>query len=86
MQDINLFEELFYSVEIWGLLGPAVLITITYLATKKDHGLGLIWYLISTLGAFMFYMPMSIDNAFFTWHLLIIVFGGFLVFTLEYFN
>ena len=81
---INWFEELFYSTELWGLLGPATLVTITYLATKKDKGLGLIWYLVSTLGAVLFYMPMALENAFFNWHIIFIVFGGFLVFTLEY--
>ena len=80
----HLFEELFYSDELWGLLGPAALVTITYLATKKDKGLGVIWYLVSSLGAIVFYMPMSIEDPFFIWHIIIILFGGFMVFVLEY--
>ena len=83
---INILEELFYSVELWGLFGPALLVTITYFATKEDHGVGLIWYLISTLAAIMFYFPMALENEFFFWHIIIIMFGGFLAFTLEYFK
>lgn len=84
MQDINILEELFYSTEMWSLFGPAILVTITYFLTKKDEGVGLIWYLVSTLGAFTFYMPMSLVNAYFSFHLVIIVFGGFLAFVLEF--
>ena len=86
MVEINIFEELFYSTELWGFFGPALLVTITLLATKKDKGIGFIWYLVSCLGAFMFYMPMTLDNPLFKWHLLIIVFGGFLSFVLELLN
>ena len=85
-QDVNYLAELFTSTSMWSLFGPAILITITYLATKKDHGLGLIWYLVTMLGGILFYMPMALIDDYFFWHLILIMFGGFLAFVLEYFN
>jgi len=68
---------------MWSLFGPAILVTITYFAVKKDVGLGLIWYLVTSLAGFTFYLDMALINPYFFWHILIIVFGGFLVFVLE---
>lgn len=83
MQDVNYLSELFTSTSMWSLMGPAILVTITYFLTKEDQGLGLIWYLVSCIMAFSFYIDLSLSNAFFVWHILIIVFGGFMSFILE---
>lgn len=78
MQEINWFNEIFYSTEAWGLLGPAMLVTITYLAMKKDRGLGVIWYMVSILITVNFYFEMSLTEAYFIWHIIIIILGGFI--------
>lgn len=83
MQDVNYLAELFTSTSLWSLLGPAILVTIIYALGKKDRGLGFIWYMVSILIAFGFYMDLALANAYFNWHIIIIVVGGFLVWVLD---
>ena len=56
MQDINWFNELFYSVELWGWLGPLALVVIGGFLTNKDKNLGLGWYIILLMMAGTFYL------------------------------
>ncbi len=58
MQDpINWFDELFYSLEMWGWFGPLTLVIIGGFLTRKDKNLGLGMYIIMLLMAGMFYLP-----------------------------
>ena len=58
LQDINILDELFYSVELWGYLGPLALVIIGGLLCKKDKNLGLAMYIIFLFMAGIFYLPL----------------------------
>jgi hypothetical protein len=49
MQEINWFNELFLSEEMWGYFGPLALIVIGYLVTKKDKNLGIFFIIVDSL-------------------------------------
>jgi len=47
--EINLFDELFLSTEMWGYFGPLALVVIGYLLTKKNKELGIIFIIVDSL-------------------------------------
>jgi len=49
MQEINLFQELFLSTEMWGYFGPLALVIIGYLLTKKERSLGIFLIIVESL-------------------------------------
>ena len=57
MQDINWFDELFYSVELWGYLGPLALVFIGAVITEKNKSYGVMWYIILMFMTLYFYLP-----------------------------
>ena len=72
MQTPNWFEELFYSKEMWGYLGPFLLIFIGYKVTKEDKNLGLLWFIVMIFMSF-YYMQHITDYSI---HFFITIFGG----------
>lgn len=77
MQDFNIFEELFLSTEIWGYLGPFLLIFIGYLLVRKDPVLGVLWFIIECL-IIAQYVPLAAVTPFYYWHIFILSVGGVL--------
>lgn len=77
MMEINIFEELFLSTEIWGYFGPIALITAGLLLTKKDRSLGVLMFLIDCLCAYQ-YSVLLLTTPAYWWHFLIVLFGGIL--------
>ncbi len=57
MQSINWFDELFYSVELWGYLGPLAMVLIGAKLTKEDKNIGAMWYIIMLFMTLYFYLP-----------------------------
>ena len=57
MQDLNILEELFYSTELWGYLGPLALVIVAWYLTKKDKNLGLAIYIVFLFMVGVFYLP-----------------------------
>ena len=71
----NLFEQLFLSTEMWGYLGPLAIVAIGLLASKKDKGLGVMWFMVEMLLAWH-YLQLVAATPDYWWHLIIIVLGG----------
>ena len=79
MQDpINWFYELFYSVEIWGFLGPAAVVMIGWAIAKKDKQLGMFWFILELIMIGTFYAPRLPVEGAYLYHMLILLIGGFL--------
>ena len=75
MEDYNWFEEAFYSLEVWGLLGPVAVVILGYVATKKDKNLGKFYFVIIAVMVVMYFDKFDTDPAY-IWHALILLFGG----------
>ena len=73
MQEINWFDELFYSTELWGYLGPLALVLIGAKLTHEDKNLGLLWYIVMMFMTAYFYLP-SITTYYI--QVFIMLFGG----------
>lgn len=73
--EINVFSELFLSLEMWGYLGPMALVLIGYMVSKKDRNLGVLWFVMECL--FIAQYAGLIDTTpQYWWHLFILLFGG----------
>ena len=77
MLEINIFEELFLSQEIWSYLGPFALLVIGYVLAKKDKALGVLWFLLECIFAY-YYMELISSDPFYIWHAFFLVVGGIL--------
>lgn len=75
LQEVNLLRELFYSLEVWGYLGPAAMVAAGYFITRRDRNLGVFWYVLICLFAAT-YLQMFGAEPGYIWHILILVFGG----------
>lgn len=49
MIEINFFEELFLSTNMWGYFGVLALIVIGYFVTMKEKGLGIFFIIVDSL-------------------------------------
>lgn len=78
MTDINFLEELFYSTELWGFLGPAAIVFIGWYASKKDKNLGGFWFILELIMIATFYAPLLPTHGVYLYHMLIILVGGIL--------
>ena len=72
---LDLFNELFYSTEIWGFTGVIGLVLFGYWLTKQDKNLGLGYFVIILIMS-LSYLPLITT---YYWHLGILLLGGMLV-------
>ena len=73
MQDINIFEELFLSTDMWGYFGPLALIVVGYLITKKARELGIFFIIVDSL---IIYQYLTLANyELYMWHVIILLLG-----------
>lgn len=75
---LDLFNEIFYSVEPWGYFGVILLLMIGMLIVREEKRYGVYWYIILLIICFNTYMT----NALFldhVWKVFILIFGGFLI-------
>jgi len=75
MQEINILQELFLSTEIWGYLGPFLLVYIGYLLSKKDRFLTILWFVVEMLFVAT-YLNLVDATPIYWWHIFILMFGG----------
>ena len=73
MLQINWFDELFYSTELWGYLGPLALVLVGAKLTKDDKNMGVLWYIVLLFMTAYFYLP---DITTYYIQVFIMVFGG----------
>jgi len=67
--------QLFLSLEMWGYLGPAVLVIGGYFVSRKDKVLGVFYWLVECLVAYT-YLTLSIATPDYWWHAIIVLIGG----------
>lgn len=79
----NVFEELFYSLEIWGVLGALAMVIVAWYITKKDRHLGVAVYIVMLFMTLYFYLP---EGNTYLLQVFIMVFGGALVCIVPQFN
>ena len=73
MQEINIFEELFLSLDMWGIFGPLALVVIGYFVTQKAKGLGIFFIIVDSLIIYQ-YLTM-VDYELYMWHAIILLLG-----------
>lgn len=81
MLEINIFQELFMSTEVWGYLGPLALVVAGLFFVKKERVLFIFFFLIDALFAYNYLQLISTDGLY-IWHSIIMLFGA--LFTLVY--
>jgi len=74
MQEINIFNELFLSTEIWGYFGPVALVVIGYLLVQKDKPLGIFMIIVDSLIAYH-YLTLVDATPGYWWHSIIMILG-----------
>ena len=74
MQDINWFDELFLSTELWGYFGPVGLVIIGYLLVQKDKPLGIFMMIVDSL-VISHYLTLVEATPDYWWHIFILVLG-----------
>ncbi len=70
--EVNYLQELFYSLEVWGYLGPVALVAITYYASRRDRILGIMMFLVDAVVGWQYLMLMSATPGY-VWHALIVI-------------
>lgn len=81
MQDVNIFEELFMRVDMWGYLGPLALVVIGYYIGQKDKFIAVLWFVVECLFVAN-YLALIDATPGYWWHIFILLLGG--LFTLIY--
>ena len=74
MQDINWFDELFLSTELWGYFGPLGLVIIGYLLVQKDKALGIFMIIVDSL-VISHYLALVEATPDYWWHIFILLLG-----------
>jgi len=77
MMEINIFQELFLSTEMWGYFGPVGLIAIGLILTKKERSLGVLMFLIDCLCMYQYSTLLEATPDYY-WHMIILLLGGIL--------
>lgn len=75
MQEINIFNELFLSLEMWGYLGPFALVIIGYFLSDRDRVLGVLWFVVECLFVAQ-YLELVTATPDYWWHIYLILLGG----------
>lgn len=74
MQEINIFNELFLSTELWGYFGPLGLVIIGYILIKKDKALGIFMFMVDCL-VIAHYLSLVDATPAYWWHIIILLLG-----------
>jgi len=71
----SMFYQLFFSLDMWGYLGPLSLVIIGYIVASKDKSLGVIWFVLESL-VIVNYLSLVAETPAYWWHTLILLIGG----------
>lgn len=74
-EGINIFYEIFYSLQPWGYLGPMGLVIIGYFVSKKERNLGILWFVMECLIMAHYLSFVNVEPNYW-WHFLILFLGG----------
>ena len=73
MQEINLFEELFLSLDMWGYFGPLALVVVGFFITQKAKEIGILFIIVDSLIIWK-YLDMA-NYELYLWHVIILLLG-----------
>lgn len=73
----SVFYQLFFSLDMWGILGPSGLVIGGYFASRKDVNLGIIWFMVECLVVAQYLMLVTATPNYW-WHVFIVLLGGLL--------
>ena len=74
MQEINIFEELFLTTDMWGLFGPLGLVVISYFMIKKARPLGIFFIIVDSV-ILAQYFTLVEATPFYWWQSFILIMG-----------
>ena len=76
MQEINIFEELFLSVDIWGWFGPLAIIVVSFiiLTNRKLKPLGILFIIVEFL-TISIYFDLVEATPWYWWNIIIMLLG-----------
>ena len=74
----SMFYQLFYSLNMWGYLGPIALVIVGFIASKKDAFIGIIFAIVETL-IIATYLALIGATPEYWWNVLILILGIFMI-------
>lgn len=69
--------QLFYSTDIYGILGPALLIILGFMLIKKDKALGIIWWVVEAIFISQ-YLDLAATTPMYFWNAVLLLLGAIL--------
>lgn len=72
----SMFFQLFFSMNMWGYIGPLGLVIIGYFVAKETKNLGIVWFLVECLVIANYLVLVSATPEYW-WHILILLIGLF---------
>ena len=75
----SIIYELFLSLEVWGYLGPALLVIGGYVLSKRELILGVLWFVLECLVVAQYLLLVDATPNYW-WHIYIILIGGLITF------
>ena len=73
MQEINIFEQLFLTTEIWGIFGPLTLVVAGFFITQKEKGLGILFIIVDSIIVYQYLQLVNYEL--YLWHVIILILG-----------
>jgi len=73
--DTGFFYQIFLSLEMWSIFGPALIVICGFFVAKKDRGLGIIFFIVECLVVYQYFTLVD-ATPFYWWHIIILMFGG----------
>ena len=74
----SMFYQLFFSLNMWGYLGPIALVIVGYIASKKDRFIGLVFIIVKSL-IIAIYLTLVTATPGYWWHVFILILGVILI-------
>jgi hypothetical protein len=71
----SMIHLLFFSLDMWGYLGPIGLVIGGYFVMTKDKNLGVIWFLVECLVMAQYFALLEATPEYW-WHIFILLIGG----------
>jgi len=73
MQEINIFEQLFLTTEMWGIFGPLALVVIGFFITQREKGLGIFFIIVDSIIVWQYLNTANYEL--YLWHVIILILG-----------
>lgn len=70
----SMFYQLFFSLDMWGYIGPLALVIIGYIVASKDKNLGVLWFVLESL-VIANYLTLVAETPDYWWHIFILLIG-----------